>query len=506
MDASRPEIATEAADDHRELMVHLWYPAAKPGRTPAPYLPGRERLASSAAAGSLQNLFGPAWSRIVSGELRTHSFERAPTASGTKLPVLIFSPGGGMPIAAYTTQMEELASHGYVLAAIEHTYDSPAVMFPDGRIVTADGAWDRMRRESKDPEMFEKNVTEIHAADVRFVVGKLHELESDRKSQFYARLDLARIGVFGHSRGGRTAARACQLDERIKACLNQDGNWSWRPFWLDYQGRSMRQPFMMLDHLDPDLPDDVYKKMNTTREAYAARREALRSEAREKLYGTVVGGSYHVTIKTPGISHNSFSDVRLLGRADGGAINAWPKDVQSRTPHAQIIGMVTAFTRAFFDKHLRGRRGGLAELAGVAGDEVEVRTYGVRVPPLHGRFAISPMDLPAGRAGSLQNPDRRVHRGDGKAQAIGRELHRVDLRSERDGKQRITGPGIPDADGLVVGSRREAGSVRREVQAIDEFRVPLERPEQAARWHLPKRDAAVPARSGEYLAGRVEGY
>lgn len=36
---------------------------------------------------------------------------------------------------------------------------------------------------------------------------------------------------------------------------------AWQPFWLDSSGRSMDQPLMMLDHLDAELPDDVFRQM-----------------------------------------------------------------------------------------------------------------------------------------------------------------------------------------------------------------------------------------------------
>jgi hypothetical protein len=251
--------------------------------------------------------------------------------------------------------MEEFASHGYVVAGIEHTYDSPAVVFPDGRVVTsATPYWETLRRATPDGDSLEKKVTEIFAADVVFAIDKLEELSNDTSSMFHSRLDIDRIGVFGHSRGGRTAARACQLDRRIKACLNEDGNSSWQPFWLDQAGRSLEQPFMMLDHLDPELPDEVFAQIGTTRELYAQNRSARQAEAREKLYGTVRGGSYHVTLTTPGISHNSFLDVRLLGRPDSDQMNIWPKDVQAATPHERILRLVTTFALAFFDKHVRG--------------------------------------------------------------------------------------------------------------------------------------------------------
>ena len=116
----------------------------------------------------------------------------------------------------------------------------------------------------------------------------------------------------------------------------------------------MNQPFMMRDHFDPELPDDVYSQIGTTREAYIQNRTARQREADEKLYGTIKGGSFHVTVRTPGILHNSFSDIRLLGRPDSAQMNIWPKDVQAATPHAEILHTITEFTLAFFDNYVRG--------------------------------------------------------------------------------------------------------------------------------------------------------
>ena len=84
--------------------------------------------------------------------------------------------------------------------------------------------------------------------------------------------------------------------------------------------------------------------------------------AGEKLYGTIEGGSYHVKIKTPGVSHNSFSDIRLLGRPDGAGINAWPADVRAVTPNGRVLKAICTWTRAFFDKTVRGIPGPLDEL------------------------------------------------------------------------------------------------------------------------------------------------
>ncbi len=155
---------------------------------------------------------------------------------------------------------------------------------------------------------------------------------------------------------------------------------SWQPFWLDASGRSMKQPFMMLDHFDPDPPDEVFVKMGTTRAAYVGRRTARQAEARSKIYETIEDGSYHVKIKTPGVSHNSFLDARHLGRIDGSGINAWPEEVRLATPNMQILRTISTWTRAFFDSKVRGESGPLQDLMRASANDVDVLTYspGVR--------------------------------------------------------------------------------------------------------------------------------
>ncbi|MFN0106043.1 MAG: alpha/beta hydrolase family protein [Bryobacteraceae bacterium] len=377
IDAERLEPATEAAHDKREIVVQIWYPAAKPGRNTGSYLPGVESLAASAAADSLSGLFGPSWRSILANEVRSNAHEEAPVASAGRLPLLVFSPGGGVPVVAYSIQLEDLASHGYVVVGVEPTHEAPGIVFPGGRVVTAaNGYLSSLRRESGSVDAFEKKLADISAADIRFVLDKLKSEDREKRSIFHNKFDLDQAGVFGHSRGGRVAARVCQTDSRIKACLNQDGNMSWQPFWLDNAGRSMTQPFLMLDHFDPDPPDEVFVKMGTTRAAYVARRSARQAEAREKIFATIAGGSYHVKIKTPGVSHNSFADVRYLGRMDGAGINAWPEDVRKATPNLQILRTISAWTRAFFDKSLRGDPAPLRRLMQADTNEVDVLTYG----------------------------------------------------------------------------------------------------------------------------------
>ncbi len=130
-DASREELETKASGDKRELMVHLFFPAnpkATGGR--AAYVPDADAMR-------------PPWNnaqiaRITA--LRSFSRENAPLPSGSeRYPTVIFMPGGGMKALTYHTLLEDLASHGWVVAAVDPPYNARAVRFPDGRVQPTHG-------------------------------------------------------------------------------------------------------------------------------------------------------------------------------------------------------------------------------------------------------------------------------------------------------------------------------------------------------------------------------
>jgi pimeloyl-ACP methyl ester carboxylesterase len=61
-------------------------------------------------------------------------------------------------------------------------------------------------------------------ADTAFVLNRLEQLNaSDASAKFTGRLDMMRIGVFGHSFGGAAAALFCHEDSRCKAGIDVDG-------------------------------------------------------------------------------------------------------------------------------------------------------------------------------------------------------------------------------------------------------------------------------------------
>ena len=117
----------------REIVVRAWYPAeGEPGRSGDPYMTPTE----SRAFGDVIGAAAPGGGLLYSHArlATTHGRREAPLAASEEpFPVLAFSHGYTSFLAQNTPLMEELASHGYVVFSLAHTWDGSAV-FPDGRV------------------------------------------------------------------------------------------------------------------------------------------------------------------------------------------------------------------------------------------------------------------------------------------------------------------------------------------------------------------------------------
>src|SRR5215467_4096262 len=123
---------------YRTLMVDVWYPAEASQGPPAPYLDAAAFERALGEAG-LRRQLGAAYDAIRGGRVATHAVVSAPfSRAAGRASVLIFSPGGGLVREVYAAQLEDLASHGFVVAAVTHPYDGIVSIFPDGHSITYD--------------------------------------------------------------------------------------------------------------------------------------------------------------------------------------------------------------------------------------------------------------------------------------------------------------------------------------------------------------------------------
>jgi hypothetical protein len=376
---SRVEPTAKIPGDHREIMVYVWYPAdknRKGGR--AEYLPGADAIANSTEANAMKEFWGEAWELVSLGKVQIDTSEKAPLAKGKeRFPLIIFSPGLGVNSTTYATLIQEVVSRGYVVAAIEPTFEVPAVAFPDGRVLglseDATGrhksgpAGDTKEKFLKRLHTFDTSHLDKWAGDVHFVIDKVTELNAADKDTgpFSGRIDLNNIAAWGHSFGGQAAVHACQIDSRIKACLNAEGWGQDGPIFSFADTPLPSQPLMWMEvHHDPPT-DALLTVFHTTREAWEKEHQRQR-ETNQKELKACPGGSFHVTINLPGIEPFSFTDKPL--------IQAKSREDIDQARHA--LEAIEQHTIAFFDRYLKQQNSGLPDSAATLPAGITVEQFG----------------------------------------------------------------------------------------------------------------------------------
>src|SRR5512140_1458912 len=128
-DSARTEPFRSPLSARREIAVFVWYPTeARQGARRAAYVPHLHAIANALGDSLTHNEFGLAQSPIASGAVLSHSIANAPLLTARRpLPVLLFSHGFGESSVTYSAQLEDLASHGYVVFGIDHPFDAYAV-------------------------------------------------------------------------------------------------------------------------------------------------------------------------------------------------------------------------------------------------------------------------------------------------------------------------------------------------------------------------------------------
>lgn len=209
VDASRadPYLANGAK---RELLVRFWYPAAgAPACTPAQY--------TSAGVWNYQ-----AWiAKVAPFEVRTNSCQDASIQPGTH-PVVVFTHGYTGTFTDYTFLFEDLASRGYVVASVNHTFEATASEFPDGRIAKS-MVGTHLALSAQLDERSTSFAVAARLADLHFVVNELERLNNGSRTPFFGRLDLSRLAIAGHSLGGMTALLGLEIEPRFQAAITMDG-------------------------------------------------------------------------------------------------------------------------------------------------------------------------------------------------------------------------------------------------------------------------------------------
>jgi dienelactone hydrolase len=303
-DASRPD-PWNLDVDARELKVTLWYPTKQRDGQRAPYMTPKE----SELALRRHGITGIPDDTL--SKTRTNAVKDA-EPTGRKLPLVVLSPGFTNPMSTLTSLAEDLASRGYVVAGIDHTYESYATTLSDGRVAEC------LACDSDTDPGFGTGVVAGRAADVSFVLDQLPS-----KWDGSDRIDRSRIAMAGQSIGGASAMAAMVKDSRVRAGIDMDGTTYAR---IPKSGFS--RPFMFLGSAQ-HIPGG-------------------RDTSWDRDWKLLTGWKRWLVLT--GGEHQSFTDGPLMA----GALGITP--VAGILPAARAAELTRTYVAAFLDQHLKSQR------------------------------------------------------------------------------------------------------------------------------------------------------
>jgi len=310
VDESRDEPYDETSDAKREVIVEFLYPAeASADAETAPHMENREQFLPAFAALLEAFVAVPLHTQPEDlDDFQSHAYPNAELSDDqASYPILIFSHGGAADVRMYSAQIEELASHGYIVAAINHVYGAAVTVLNDGRIAAPTYSTGL------------EGAAQIWSQDQIFVMDQLEELNAnDPEGMFTNRFDLERLGVFGQSLGGSTSTITCFVDARCKAGANGDG-----PVYGDVIEQGLDQPFMYLLSDGRIFSDPAF-------------------------YAQARGPFYEVAVK--GFEHLNFGDFPLWPNVDSVIEVGW----LSNTDGARSVELTRAALLTFFDLYIKG--------------------------------------------------------------------------------------------------------------------------------------------------------
>jgi dienelactone hydrolase len=305
VDTSRPDPWVPRSGP-RQLMVSMYYPAVPATGRPAPYMSTDEAQALLTFA----ELDGPLLSASTLAGTTTWAHTGAVPLPG-RYPLVVLSPGFSVPRTELTGLATDLASRGFVVADVDHAYESQATEFPGGILPCV------ACQDLDAGTVTHDAIAEHRARDLSFAID---ELVGRQPVWSHARMiDAGRIGMGGHSIGGDATATTMATDHRVLTGVSMDG-----PFLPLVPATGLdHRPFLMFGDADAEAPG-----ADPTWDASWPRLDG------PKRWLTVAGAD-----------HYTFTDLDYLVDRSG----ALPIPGADRS-----IAMTRAYVGAFYTRYLKG--------------------------------------------------------------------------------------------------------------------------------------------------------
>lgn len=280
----------------REFMITMWYPADEQKKCVYPYASYQritenlKWLSSGNQTFSMRVLY--AWNVVNhwAFEPCTNSNPNASLSDAKKqYPVIFFVPGYGVSVFMYTALLENLASHGFIVVGINHTYINGTTVFPDGRVIYPLTIADLFKDSTKNGDAIWQGIIDVCQADINYVIAQLHAMATTVHDRWHDRIDFNQCGIVGHSIGGAVAAQAISAIPLLTKGIDIDG---WEG--VDRTALALSKPFLFM------INDTAYPSAEIRKDNIKEIESVCAKDAACKM------------MIVPGFDHASCTDLALL--------------------------------------------------------------------------------------------------------------------------------------------------------------------------------------------------
>ncbi|XP_003789295.1 platelet-activating factor acetylhydrolase isoform X1 [Otolemur garnettii] len=330
---------TDLMFDHTKegTFLRLYYPSQDDNRLDTLWIPNKEYFMGLSRFLGTHQLMGKILN-LLFGSMTTPANWNSPLRTGEKYPLIVFSHGLGAFRTIYSAIGIDLASHGFIVATVEHRDRSAsATYYFEDQLAAETGnkTWlylQILRREEDELSVRNQQVHQrakecsnaldlILDIDHGKPVKNVLDLEFDVE-QLKGAIDRDKIAIIGHSFGGATVIQALSEDHRFRCGIALDA-------WM----------FPLGDEVYSRIPQPLFF-INSEQFQYPA------NIAKMKKFYSPDKERKMITIK--GSVHQNFADFTFATGKIFGSIFALKGDIDSNV----AIDLSNKASLAFLQKHL----------------------------------------------------------------------------------------------------------------------------------------------------------
>ena len=296
-----------------------------------------------------------------SREVPVHFYYPADAAEGERFPLVVFSHGAFGYYESNTSTYMELASNGYVVAALDHPHHAFFTEDSAGKTVLVDMDFMQTATSLNNSNSYDdpaarypifRGWMDLRTADMNCVLDALEaagetgalneswflpENNPDTVLAVLRHTDMTKIGLMGHSMGGATSVQVGRERSDISAVVDLDGTMLGEQLGVENGSYVINQepyPIPVLEFANWEQYND--RKENPEL-GHLYPNEVLLSHAAE---------SYYVTVRDT--LHMDFTDLPLLSPTLGNLFGSGQRS------SAETMSIVNGLVLDFFNYSLKG--------------------------------------------------------------------------------------------------------------------------------------------------------